>query len=88
MSGIGANAGWVSVGTDHETAAFAVNTLRSWWNTTGQNAYPHATGLLITADSGGANGNRRRAWKTELATLAAGTGLQISVCHLPPGTSK
>lgn len=88
VSGIGANAGWVSVGTDHETAAFAVNTLRSWWNTTGQNAYPHATGLLITADSGGASGNRRRAWKTELATLAAGTGLQISVCHLPPGTSK
>jgi hypothetical protein len=85
---IGANAGWVSVGTDHETAAFAVNTLRSWWNTTGRNAYPGATRLLITADSGGANGNRRRAWKTGLAVLAAETGLQISVCHLPPGTSK
>jgi hypothetical protein len=85
---IGANAGWVSVGTDHETAAFAVNTLRSWWNTIGKDAYPDATRLLITADSGGANGNRRRAWKTELAALAAGTGLQISVCHLPPGTSK
>jgi Rhodopirellula transposase DDE domain len=85
---VGANTGWVSVGVDHETAAFAVNTLRSWWNTAGQAAYPHATRLLITADSGGANGNRRRAWKTELATLAAETGLQISVCHLPPGTSK
>jgi hypothetical protein len=85
---IGANTGWVSVGIDHETAAFAVNTLRSWWNTTGKNAYPHAQRLLITADSGGANGNRRRAWKTELAALAAATGLEISVCHLPPGTSK
>ena len=85
---IGANAGWVSVGTDHETAAFAVNTLRSWWTVIGQDAYPDATRLLITADSGGANGNRRRAWKTELAALAAETGLQISVCHLPPGTSK
>ena len=69
-------------------AAFAVNTLRSWWNTLGTSAYPDATRLLITADSGGANRNRRRAWKTELATLAAQTGLQISVCHLPPGTSK
>ena len=85
---IGANTGWVSVGTDHETAAFAVNTLRTWWNTQGQLAYPGARRLLITADSGGSNGSRRRAWKTELAALAAGTGLEISVCHLPPGTSK
>jgi Rhodopirellula transposase DDE domain len=85
---IGDNAGWVSVGVDHETAAFAVNTLRSWWNTVGRSTYPAATRLLINADSGGANGNRRRAWKTELAALAAETGLQISVCHLPPGTSK
>jgi len=85
---IGANTGWISVGIDHETAAFAVNTLRSWWNTTGTHTYPDARRLLITADSGGANGSRRRAWKTELATLAAETGLQISVCHLPPGTSK
>jgi Rhodopirellula transposase DDE domain len=85
---IGANTGWVSVGVDHETAAFAVNTLRSWWNTTGTTAYPQATRLLVTADSGGANGSRRRAWKTELAALAAETGLQIHVCHLPPGTSK
>jgi Rhodopirellula transposase DDE domain len=85
---LGANTGWVTVGVDHETAAFAVNTLRSWWNTVGRGAYLGSTRLLITADSGGANGNRRRAWKTELAALAAETGLQISVCHLPPGTSK
>jgi transposase len=85
---IGADTGWVSVGVDHETAAFAVNTLRSWWNTAGKSDYPDVARLLITADSGGANGNRRRAWKTELAALAAETGLQISVCHLPPGTNK
>jgi hypothetical protein len=85
---VGANTGWVSVGVDHETAAFAVNTLRSWWNTVGAGAYPHAARLFITADSGGSNGNRRRTWKTELAALAAETGLDISVCHLPPGTSK
>ena len=85
---IGANAGWVSVGVGHETAAFAVNTLRSWWNTVGKSAYPGARSLLVTADSGGANGNRRRAWKTELAALAAEASLEISVCHLPPGTSK
>ena len=85
---LGANTGWVSVGTDHETAAFAVNTLRAWWNTHGRHAYPDTDRLLITADSGGANGNRRRTWKTELAALAAETGLAISVCHLPPGTSK
>ena len=84
----GANTGWVSVGVDHETAAFAVNTLRSWWNTVGVVTYPDAGRLLITADSGGANGNRRRTWETELATLAAETGLDITVCHLPPGTSK
>jgi hypothetical protein len=85
---LGANTGWVSVGTDHETAAFAVNTLRTWWNTRGRHAYPDADRLLITADSGGSNGNRRRTWKTELAALATETGLAISVCHLPPGTSK
>ena len=76
------------MGIDHETAAFAVNTVRAWWNTRGRIDYPHADRLLITADSGGANGNRRRTWKTELAALAAQTGLAISVCHLPPGTSK
>ena len=85
---IGANTGWVTVGTDHETATFAVNTLRSWWSTIGKSAYPGARCLLITADSGGSNGSRRRAWKTELAALATETGLEISVCHLPPGTSK
>jgi hypothetical protein len=85
---LGANTGWVSVGTDHETAAFAVNTLRTWWTTRGRDAYPDTDRLLITADSGGANGNRRRTWKTELAALAAETGLAITVCHLPPGTSK
>jgi transposase len=85
---LGTNTGWVSVGTDHETAAFAVNTLRTWWNTRGRHTYPDTDRLLITADSGGSNGNRRRTWKTELATLAAETGLAISVCHLPPGTSK
>ena len=85
---LGANTGWVSVGTDHETAAFAVNTLRTWWTTQGRHAYPDTHRLLITADSGGANGNRRRTWKTELAAFAAETGLTISVCHLPPGTSK
>ena len=85
---LGANTGWVSVGTDHETAAFAVNTLRTWWTTHGRHTYPDTDQLLITADSGGANGNRRRAWKTELAALATETDLAISVCHLPPGTSK
>jgi hypothetical protein len=85
---LAANAGWVSVGTDHDTAAFAVNTIRSWWNATGRTAYPDASRLLITADGGGSNGYRTRAWKTELAALAAETGLVITVCHLPPGTSK
>jgi transposase len=85
---LAANTGWVAVGTDHETAAFAVNTLRSWWQAEGRQTYPHAHRLLITADSGGANGHRRRAWKTELAALASETGLDIHVAHLPPGTSK
>jgi Rhodopirellula transposase DDE domain len=85
---IGANTGWVAVGTDHDTAAFAVATIARWWQAVGQPAYPHATRLLICADGGGSNGYRTRLWKTELARLAAGTGLQITVCHLPPGTSK
>lgn len=80
--------GFVAVGTDHDTAAFAVNTLRTWWDTTGRDAYPGATRLMITADGGGSNGYRVRAWKTELAALAAQTGLTITVSHLPPGTSK
>jgi transposase len=85
---VGANSGWVSVGTDHDTAAFAVQTIRTWWQKAGQPAYPAATRLLICADGGGSNGYRTRLWKTELAALAAGTGLQITVCHFPPGTSK
>ncbi len=85
---MGTNTGWVSVGTDHDTAAFAVNTIRSWWNTAGNPAHPHANRLLITADGGGSNGYRTRLWKTELAALAAETALEITVCHLPPGTSK
>lgn len=82
------NTGWVNVGTDHDTAAFAVESLRRWWNTVGRDGYPHAGGLLVTADAGGSNGYRTRAWKTELAALAAETGLAITVCHFPPGTSK
>ncbi len=85
---LAADTGWVSVGTDHDTAAFAVETIRRWWNTIGVNAYPNASRLLITADGGGSNGSRTRLWKTELATLANQTGLQITVCHLPPATSK
>ena len=85
---LGANAGWVSVGTDHDTAAFAVATLRRWWEQAGQALYPNADRLLVTADAGGSNGYRLRAWKTELARFAAETGLQVTVCHFPPGTSK
>ena len=85
---LAADTGWVSVGTDHDTAAFAVETIRRWWQAAGPTAYPHATRLLITADGGGSNGYRTRLWKTELAALAADTGLAITVCHLPPGTSK
>jgi len=78
----------VSVGTDHDTAAFAVATIRRWWEQAGRAAYPHATRLLVTADAGGSNGYRVRAWKTQLARLAAETGLGVTVCHFPPGTSK
>ena len=85
---LAANAGWVNVGTDHDTAAFAVESIRRWWNGAGRDGYPRARRLLITADAGGSNGYRTRAWKAELAVLAAGTGLEITVCHLPPGTSK
>ncbi len=80
--------GWVNVGTDHDTAAFAVESIRRWWSSHGRNDYPSARRLLITADAGGSNGYRTRAFKTELATLAVQTGLQITVCHFPPGTSK
>ena len=82
------NAGWVNVGIDHNTAAFAVESLRRWWNEVGQSQYPKAKRLLISADGGGSNGSRVRLWKWELQQLADETGLAISVCHLPPGTSK
>jgi len=82
------NAGWVSVGVDHDTAAFAAQSIRRWWESMGTEAYPKAGRLLITADSGGSNGARVRLWKLELQKLADETGLEITVCHLPPGTSK
>ncbi|WP_429426476.1 ISAzo13 family transposase [Nocardia sp. GAS34] len=85
---LAANTGWVNVGTDHDTAAFAVESLRRWWNGQGRIDYPAATELLVTADAGGSNSYRTRAWKTELAAFAAEVGLQITVCHFPPGTSK
>ena len=79
-----ANAGWVNVGTDHDTAAFAVESIRRWWDAAGRAAYPAASRLLITADAGGSNGYRTRAWKAGLAGLAAQTGLEITCCHFPP----
>jgi hypothetical protein len=85
---IATNQGWVSIGIDHDTARFAVNSIRSWWQHLGQQRYPNATRLQITADCGGSNGNRVRLWKVELQKLADDTGLQIGVCHLPTGTSK
>ncbi len=85
---LGRNAGWVSVGMDHDTAAFAVESLRRWWNEVGRQQYPAAKRLLISADGGGSNGSRVRLWKWELQQLADETGLSITVCHLPPGTSK
>jgi len=85
---LAADAGWVSIGTDHDTAAFAVATLRRWWQQVGRALYPTTTRLLVTADAGGSNGYRVRAWKTELARFAAETGLEVTVCHFPPGASK
>lgn len=82
------NKGWVSVGTDHDTAEFAVQTIRHWWRQMGHRAYPRARDLLITADGGGSNGSRNRLWKVALQKLADQTELRISVCHFPPGTSK
>jgi hypothetical protein len=76
------------VGVDADTGMFAVESIRRWWSTIGSPAYPDADRLLITADSGGSNGSRLRLWKTQLAELATETGLRITVCHLPPGTSK
>jgi hypothetical protein len=85
---IGADTGFVSVGVDHDTAAFAVNAIRTWWQRVGRTRYRTARRLLVTADGGGSNGYRLRAWKVELARLAAEIGLDITVCHFPPGTSK
>jgi len=85
---LAANEAWVSVGTDHDTGAFAVESIRRWWQTMGQPLYPDATRLLVTADAGGSNGARLRLWKAELGKLADETGLEIAVCHFPPGTSK
>jgi transposase len=85
---LAANEGWVSVGIDHDTAEFAVETLRRWWSSMGMWVYPRATDLLVTADAGGSNGIRCRLWKVALQGLADEIGLRISVCHFPPGTSK
>lgn len=82
------NEGWVSVGIDHDTAEFAVESLRRWWRRMGRRAYPKAQELLITADAGGSNGSRSRLWKLGLQSLADELGLRVSVCHFPPGTSK
>jgi transposase len=82
------NEGWVSLGIDHDTASFAVNAIRRWWQRMGRPAYPQASSLLITADAGGSNGTRLRLWKWELQRFANRTGLTITVCHFPPGTSK
>jgi hypothetical protein len=80
--------GWVSIGVDHDTASFAVNAIRRWWQQMGRRAYPRARSLVVTADAGGSNGPRVRLWKWELQRLADRTGLAITVCHFPPGTSK
>lgn len=80
--------GWVNVGIDHETSAFAAESIRRWWNDMGKQRYPNASSILITADGGGSNGHRRRAWKTELQKLSSDIGLVISMSHFPPGTSK
>ena len=85
---IGADDGWMEVGSDHDTAAFAVNAIRRWWETMGRERYPDTRRLMITADAGGSNGYRSRLWKRELCRLADDTGLVITVSHYPPGTSK
>ena len=82
------NEAWVNIGTDHDTAAFAVESIRHWWKMMGKSRYPDATQLMINADSGGSNGSRVRLWKTELQRFANETGLEIYVSHFPPGTSK
>ncbi len=82
------NQGWVSVGIDHDTAQFAVNSIRQWWNRMGQRRFPQARELLITADSGGSNSYRSRLWRVSLQELADELGMKLHVCHFPPGTSK
>lgn len=85
---IARNEGWVTVGTDHDTPTFAVEAIRQWWTASGRRTYRRAKRILITADAGGSNGCRPRAWKTELQKFANETGLEVVVCHFPPGTSK
>jgi Rhodopirellula transposase DDE domain len=85
---VGANTGFVNVGTDHNTAGLAVESIRRWWNLAGKDAYPAAARLLICCDAGGSNGWRNRAWKAGIAQFAQDAGLQVTVCHFPPGTSK
>jgi hypothetical protein len=85
---LGRNAGFVNVGTDHDTGAFAVASIRGWWRFEGRHLYPEARQIIITADGGGSNGSRLRLWKLELQRLADETGLSLSICHFPPGTSK
>ena len=85
---IGRNEGFVNIGTDHDTAAFAAASIRGWWRAEGRHLYPKAEAIVITADSGGSNGPRLRLWKWELQRFADETGLTLSVCHFPPGTSK
>ena len=85
---VGRNAGFVNVGTDHDTGAFAVASIRGWWRAEGRHLYPHASEVVITADAGGSNGARLRLWKVELQKWADATGLSLAVCHFPPGTSK
>jgi hypothetical protein len=82
------NVGWVSIGTDHDTASFAVNAIRRWWRTMGKKRYPKATRLMISDDGGGSNGYRVRLWKVELQNLVYELKFPVTVCHLPPGTSK
>lgn len=85
---LGSNSAWVSVGIDHDTAVFAVESIRRWWDSMGSKLYKNCSELLVVADGGGSNGSRVRLWKIELQRLADEVGLPISVCHLPPGTSK
>ena len=85
---VGRNTGFVNVGTDHDTGAFAVASIRGWWRAEGRRLYPRAHDVVITADAGGSNGSRLRLWKLELQKLADATGLALAVCHFPPGTSK